>query len=94
MKITYYPSTYWGFWPSWLLAYYKYEGFWLEPTNDMSKLVIRGHNHKYTVIHLNIHSLPSKYDHLITNLEDISLVINLFMLCETILSYINVSYPG
>ena len=40
--------------------------------DDVSKLVIPGHNHTYTTIYLIIHSLQNKYDQLrqlITNLE-------------------------
>ena len=62
--------------------------------DDMAKLVIPRHNHKYTAIHLNIHSLPSKYDqlrHIIAHLEDIGLVIHFIMLCETFLSHINMN---
>jgi len=47
--------------------------------NDMSKLVITGHNHKCTAIQINLHRVPSKYDQLrqlIANLEDIGLAIH------------------
>ena len=62
--------------------------------DDMVKLAIPGHKHRYTAIHLNIHSLPSKYDQLrliIANLEDVGLTIHFLMLCETFLSDINMN---
>ena len=56
--------------------------------DDMVKFTQLGNNYKYTSIHLNIHSLPSKYDQLrtmIANLEDIGIIIHFIMLCETFL---------
>ena len=49
-------------------------------------------NHKYTAIHLNIRSLPSKHDQLqmiISNLRDMDLTIDFIMVCETYLTDIN-----
>ena len=50
--------------------------------DDMVKFTQLGNNYKYTSIHLNIHSLPSKYDQLrtmIANLEDIGIIIHFIM---------------
>ena len=55
------------------------------------------YNFKYTSIHINIHSLPSKHDQLVTllaNLHDNGIQINFIMLCETFLTDINFNkYP-
>lgn len=53
--------------------------------------------YKFTSIHINIHSLPSKHDQLInllSNLHDVDIHINFVMLCETYLTDVNFnSYP-
>ncbi len=49
-------------------------------------------NFKYTAIHINIHSLPSKFDQLVTlldNFQNIGISINFVMLCETFLNSVN-----
>ena len=68
--------------------------------DDMVKFTQLGNNYKYTSIHLNIHSLSSKYNQLrtmIANLKDIGMIIHFIMLCETFLMDSNkdmFSLPG
>ena len=60
--------------------------------DDMDKFVEPGNGFTLTCIHMNIHSLPSKYDQLrclISNLKDVGIVIHCIMLCETFLTDIN-----
>jgi hypothetical protein len=50
------------------------------------------HGYKFTAMHLNIHSLPSKYDQLRTmlgQLRDRGISIHFVMLCETFLTDVN-----
>ncbi len=50
------------------------------------------HNSKYTALHLNIHSLPAKFDQLkamLTRLKTISINIDFVLLCETFLADYN-----
>ena len=67
--------------------------------DDMSKLST-GQKFNYTALHINIHSLPSKHDELLTllsNLLDKGIEINFIMLCETFLNDANkdmYSIPG
>jgi hypothetical protein len=62
--------------------------------------LINSKDFRYTSIHINIHSLPSKYDQLLTllaNMKDAKLNINFIMLCETFLTNLNYdkfSIPG
>ncbi len=57
-------------------------------------------NYKYCALHLNIHSLPSKFDelkNLLANLEDKKIHIDFILLCETFLVDANsakFSIPG
>ncbi len=57
---------------------------------------LSGHLHsndsKYAALHLNIHSLPAKFDQLKTilaRLEDVSIHMDFVLLCETFLADIN-----
>ena len=60
----------------------------------MTKFTKANQSYKYTAIHLNIHSLPGKYDQLHTmliNLSDAGLKIDFIMLCETFLTNTNMN---
>ena len=53
---------------------------------DSHKIGNNNLGYKYTAIHLNIHSLPSKYDQLrnmLSELKDKNIAITFIMLCET-----------
>lgn len=61
---------------------------------DELKILKSNYKHKYTAIHINIHSLPSKYDELISLIAEINTIgieINFIMLCETFLTDTNQS---
>lgn len=60
--------------------------------DDILDIIPKGNIFKYSSIHINIHSLPSKHDQLISllsKLHDIDLKINFVMLCETFLNDVN-----
>ena len=60
--------------------------------DDIPMCVKPSPGYKYTAIHLNIHSLPSKYCQLRTMLadfEDKGILIDFIMLCETFLFDLN-----
>ncbi len=61
-------------------------------TKDMKQLANNEFSHKLTVIHLNIHSLASKYDKLqfiLSDLKNNGITIHVIMLCETFLTDAN-----
>ncbi len=60
--------------------------------DDIPEIVKHDHTYRHTGIHLNIHSLPSKYDQLrgmLSHLTDLGIIIDYIMLCETFLSDTN-----
>ena len=60
--------------------------------DDIHKVGNNNHGYKYTTIHLNIHSLPSKYDqirNMLSELKDKNIAITFIMLCETFLTVVN-----
>ncbi len=64
--------------------------------DDLKQIVTttRGNRYRYLAIHLNIHSLASKYDQLrtlLSDLHDSGIHINFILLCETFLTGNNAS---
>ena len=64
---------------------------------DMKQFITPNMGHKYTAIHMNVWSLPSKYDQIrsmMAKLKEIGITVHFIMLCETFLSDINCKlYP-
>ena len=60
--------------------------------DDMAKFVASRRGYQYIAIHVNIRSLPSKFDQLrslVANMRDIGMPIHFIMLCETFLTELN-----
>jgi hypothetical protein len=57
--------------------------------DEMARFVVSRRGYHYIAIHVNIQSLPSKYDQLrslVSNMRDIGMLIHLIMLCEAFLT--------
>lgn len=62
--------------------------------HQLGELPSIGHKYKYCSLHLNIHSLPGKFDNLLvllSKLRDLNIKIHFILLCETFLNDLNAS---